>query len=72
MSVGLFLANGFHFTPDALRRWGLAVLAWAVLGNGGTLAINSVFDKDEGDRAAYTPEAAPWYAWFGHIARLGR
>jgi len=49
MSVGFFLANGFHFTPDALRRGLLAILAWAVLGNGGTLAINSVFDKDEGD-----------------------
>jgi 4-hydroxybenzoate polyprenyltransferase len=49
MSVGLFLANGFNFTPDALRRWGIAFLVWAVLGNGGTLAINSVFDKDEGD-----------------------
>lgn len=49
MSVGLFLANGFDFNPEAVRRWLLAILAWAVLGNGGTLAINSVFDKDEGD-----------------------
>ena len=49
MSVGFFLAHGFSFTSDALQRWGMAVLAWAILGNGGTLAINSVFDKDEGD-----------------------
>jgi len=49
MSVGLLLAIGFDFTPDALQRWGVAILAWAILGNGGTLAINSVFDKDEGD-----------------------
>jgi 4-hydroxybenzoate polyprenyltransferase len=49
MSVGFFLANGFHFTSDAILRWVIAFLAWAVLGNGGTLAINSVFDRDEGD-----------------------
>jgi 4-hydroxybenzoate polyprenyltransferase len=49
MSVGFFLANGFHFAADAVRRWLVAMLTWAVLGNGGTLAINSVFDQDEGD-----------------------
>lgn len=27
----------------------IAAVAWAVLGNGGTLAINSVFDRDGGD-----------------------
>ena len=49
MSVGFLLANGFDFTAEAARRWIVAALAWAVLGNGGTLALNSVFDKDEGD-----------------------
>lgn len=49
MSVGLLLANGLDFQFEAVRRWLLAILAWAVLGNGGTLAINSVFDRDEGD-----------------------
>ncbi|MBN1178965.1 MAG: UbiA family prenyltransferase [Anaerolineae bacterium] len=49
MSVGFLLANGFHFTADTLRRWVIAVVAWVILGNGGTLSINSVFDKDEGD-----------------------
>ena len=49
MSVGFLLANGFDFTADAIRRWIVAALAWGVLGNGGTLSINSVFDQDEGD-----------------------
>ncbi len=51
MSVGFLLANGLHLTADALARWGLAALSWAVLGSGGTLALNSAFDKDEGDIA---------------------
>lgn len=49
MSVGALLAIGTDFTPESLRRWILAALAWGVLGNGGTLAINSAFDRDEGD-----------------------
>lgn len=51
MSVGFLLANGLHFTAAALSRWMLAALSWAVLGNGGTLAFNSAFDRDEGDVA---------------------
>ena len=51
MSVGFVLANGLHFTADALSRWLLAALSWAVMGSGGTLALNSAFDKDEGDIA---------------------
>ncbi len=49
MSVGFFLANGFSFSQENLGRWALAALSWGMLGNGGTLAINSVFDQDEGD-----------------------
>ena len=49
MSVGFMLANGLAFSPDSLRRWLIAAVAWAVLGNGGTLAINSVYDRDGGD-----------------------
>ncbi len=49
MSVGFLLANGFDLTTEALQRWLVAALVWAVLGNGGTLAINSVFDRDQGD-----------------------
>ncbi len=49
MSVGFLLANGLDLSGDRLGRWALAALAWGILGNGGTLAINSVFDRDEGD-----------------------
>lgn len=50
-ALGYFLAVGW---PGALRgeRVGAALWAlvlWVVFLNGGTLAINSVFDKDEGD-----------------------
>ena len=37
-------ANGERWLPALL-----ALVVWVVLLNGGTLAINSVFDKDEGD-----------------------
>jgi 4-hydroxybenzoate polyprenyltransferase len=49
MSVGFLLANGLALDRAGLGRWALAVLAWGILGNGGTLAINSAFDRDEGD-----------------------
>src|SRR5258708_29652492 len=45
LAVGLKGAgSGERFLP-ALG----ALLIWVILLNGGTLAINSVFDKDEGD-----------------------
>jgi 4-hydroxybenzoate polyprenyltransferase len=49
MTVGFLLASGAALTGENLGRWALAVLAWGVLGNGGTLAINSVYDRDTGD-----------------------
>ena len=49
MTVGFILANGFDFSGNQLSRWLMAALAWGVLGNGGTLAINSAFDRDVGD-----------------------
>ena len=49
MSVGFLLGVGFDVTRYQLGRWALAALAWGILGNGGTLALNSAFDKDEGD-----------------------
>jgi 4-hydroxybenzoate polyprenyltransferase len=49
MTVGFLLASGAALTGENLGRWVLAVLAWGVLGNGGTLAINSVYDRDPGD-----------------------
>lgn len=45
LAVGLWpLLGGAH-----LRTLGWALVVWVVCLNGGTLAINSVFDKDEGD-----------------------
>lgn len=49
MTVGFILAQGLHFDTMSVKQWLLAALAWGILGNGGTLAINSVYDKDEGD-----------------------
>ena len=45
LAVGLWpLLGGAH-----LRTLGWALVVWVVCLNGGTLAINSVFDRDEGD-----------------------
>jgi 4-hydroxybenzoate polyprenyltransferase len=49
MTVGFLLAVGLCWTGEQMLRWALAALAWGVLGNGGTLALNSAFDRDEGD-----------------------
>src|SRR6266571_195970 len=50
-ALGYVLAVGFGGVARGERLgqavWGLVI--WVVLLNGGTLAINSVFDKDEGD-----------------------
>ena len=50
-AVGYVLAVGLHGAGSG-QQLGAALLAliiWVVFLNGGTLAINSVFDKDEGD-----------------------
>jgi 4-hydroxybenzoate polyprenyltransferase len=49
MSIGFLLANGLDFTGQHIRQWLFAVVAWAIFGGGGTLAINSAYDRDEGD-----------------------
>jgi 4-hydroxybenzoate polyprenyltransferase len=49
MTVGFLLASGTDFSGGNIGRWALAALSWGVLGNGGTLAINSVYDRDTGD-----------------------
>jgi 4-hydroxybenzoate polyprenyltransferase len=49
MSAGFFLSNGLDFGRNRLVRWALAALAWGILGSGGTLSLNSAFDRDEGD-----------------------
>jgi 4-hydroxybenzoate polyprenyltransferase len=67
MSVGLLLANGFHFSGDVVRRWVVALIAWVFLGNSGTLAINSVFDKDEGD-IGYLDDPPPLPRYLLHFS----
>ncbi len=62
MSAGFFLAGG----PGS--RWALAALAWA-LGSGGTLALNSAFDKDEGD-IGYLDDPPPVPRYLAHFALL--
>jgi lycopene elongase/hydratase (dihydrobisanhydrobacterioruberin-forming) len=47
-AIGWLLAAGLR-TPDS-RAW-LGIAAWVVMLNGGTLALNSAFDRDEGDIA---------------------
>jgi 4-hydroxybenzoate polyprenyltransferase len=57
--VGWWLAAGPHWPVG--RGW-LGVAAWVVCLNGGTLAINSAFDRDEGDIAFLAnPPVAPRY-----------
>jgi len=50
-ALGFFLATGLAGMPEreTLGAGLLALAVWVVLLNGGTLAINSVYDKDEGD-----------------------
>ena len=49
--LGYVLAVGWSglFSGRKLGATALALFAWVICLNGGTLAINSVFDKDEGD-----------------------
>jgi lycopene elongase/hydratase (dihydrobisanhydrobacterioruberin-forming) len=59
-ALGYLLAVG---APNAFRsdRWGSAVLGiglWVICLNGGTLAFNSAFDRDEGD-VAYLRQPPP-------------
>jgi lycopene elongase/hydratase (dihydrobisanhydrobacterioruberin-forming) len=48
-SVGFFLANGLDLTAKTIQLWLFSAFIWTVLLNGGTLALNSAFDNDEGD-----------------------
>src|SRR6059036_306431 len=62
--LGYVLAVGVRGAGSG-EQWGHAILAlviWVVFLNGGTLAINSVFDKDEGDIGYLNaPPALPRY-----------
>ncbi len=52
-AVGAILAVGFQgvVSPELWPTLVVAIVAWVVGLNGGTLAINSAFDQDEGDVA---------------------
>ena len=69
MTVGLILAHGLRFDALILQQWLLAALAWGILGNGGTLAINSAYDHDEGDIGYLDnpPPAPPHLVWFSLV-----
>ncbi|MBI9045665.1 MAG: UbiA prenyltransferase family protein [Anaerolineaceae bacterium] len=49
LTIGFFLAAGLQISLTQWIDLFLAAFTWSVLGNGGTLALNSAFDKDEGD-----------------------
>src|SRR5213079_2645295 len=71
--VGYVLAVGFSGLVRGARLWqalgGLAI--WVILLNGGTLAINSVFDKDEGDIGyLHAPPPIPTYLLAFSVALL--
>lgn len=58
LAVGVAGATRGEALPEALR----ALVIWVVFLNGGTLAINSVFDRDEGDIGYLnSPPALPRY-----------
>jgi 4-hydroxybenzoate polyprenyltransferase len=69
MLVGYLLAVGVAnaFRSDRLAAAGLGIVLWVVCLNGGTLALNSAFDQDEGDIAYLRrpPPPPPRLAGFG-------
>lgn len=68
-ALGWLLAAGLR-APDA-RAW-LGIAAWVVLLNGGTLALNSAFDRDEGDIAflRHPPKPPRYLALFATVLML--
>ncbi|HEY9075615.1 MAG TPA: UbiA family prenyltransferase [Anaerolineaceae bacterium] len=66
MAVGFVLSIGTGLLQSA-GSLALAALTWGILGNGGTLALNSAFDRDEGDVGLLNnpPQPPPHLAKFG-------
>ena len=74
-AVGYFLAVGLGGAArgERLTPALLGIVLWVVCLNGGTLALNSAFDRDEGD-VAYLhqpPPPPPWLAGFGVALMAG-
>ena len=67
-TVGYLLAVGWAglWRGERLGALVLGLLLWVILLNGGTLAINSAFDKDEGDIGYLVapPPAPRGLGWF--------
>lgn len=71
--LGYVLAVGVQGAARGVQRGNavLALVIWVVFLNGGTLAINSVFDKDEGDIGYLnSPPALPRYLLHFSVALL--
>lgn len=66
VTVAWLLASGLQL-PDAFAITGIA--AWVIALNGGTLALNSAFDRDDGD-IAYLRSPPPVPRWLAHFALL--
>jgi len=65
MAAGFFVAHRGAVWQLGARDWGFicaGVSIWTLLLNGGTLAINTVFDRDEGDIGyLFNPPPVPRY-----------
>ena len=70
-ALGFILALGLRpaVHGDSLGAGIWALFLWVILLNGGTLALNSVFDKDEGD-IGYLD--APPAVLFNNVEVIGR
>ena len=68
-ALGFLLALGITraFTADWSGRFAITLALWVICLNGGTLAINSAFDRDSGDIGYLDapPPPPPGLLWFG-------
>jgi 4-hydroxybenzoate polyprenyltransferase len=70
-SAGALLAGELRFTPRVLWQWVAGALLWAGFGHSGTLALNSAFDKDQGDIGYLSdPPPVPRRLWLFGLALL--
>lgn len=70
-SAGALLAGEWRFTSQTIGQWIAGALLWAGLGHSGTLALNSAFDRDEGDIGYLSdPPPVPRYLWLFGLALL--
>jgi 4-hydroxybenzoate polyprenyltransferase len=73
-TLGYFLACGISRSVARVDVVALVpgLLVWVLLLNGGTLALNSAFDRDEGDIGYLDdpPPAPPHLAWWGFALML--